>query len=187
MRTILNFDDLGIMMKKLILAGFLLFGAMMYAFAQDTETEPVQVQQDTKAQERIKNLRIAFISEKLGLTPDQAEKFWPIYRQFVQERNGLRKELKTAQLSVSPNNTDPAKQQQVIDLGLKIKQRELDLEKTYSGRLLQVINPQQMLNLHKAEKESRSMIINQLQQRRLVQQRKENFRDKNQLLKQRDK
>jgi len=41
--------------------------------------------------------------------------------------------------------------------------------------------------LHKAEKEFRSMIINQLQQKRLIQQRKENFRDKNQLLKQRNK
>jgi hypothetical protein len=182
----LNFDYFRVAMRNLIWVG-LFFLCVLNAFAQETETIPSQVLPDSKAQERIKNLRIAYISEKLGLTPDQAEKFWPVYREFVQERNKLRIEFKAAQFAVNPNNTDPKKQQELIDLGLQIKQRELDLEKTYSGRLLQVINPQQMLNLHKAEKEFRSMIINQLQQKRLIQQRKENFRDKNQQLKQRDK
>src|SRR5258708_8422788 len=133
MKMMLNFDYFfEAVMKKSVLIGLLLIGSG-YAFAQETETDPVQVQQNTKAQERIKNLRIAFISDKLGLTPEQAEKFWPVYRQFVEERNGLRKEFKAAQLTVDPNHPDPAKQQELIDLGLKIKQRELDLEKTYSG------------------------------------------------------
>ena len=182
----LNLSYFSVAMRRLILAGIFCLGVLP-SIAQETEPDPAQIQQDSKAQERIKNLRIAYISEKLGLTPDQAEKFWPVYRQFVEERKKLRSEFREAQLHVGPNNTDPKKQQELLDMGLRIKQRELDLEKTYSGRLLQVINPQQMLNLHKAEKEFRSMIINQLQQKRLIQQRKENFRDKNQLLKQRDK
>jgi len=181
----MNFDNF-IAMRKLILIGLLCLNALA-TLAQETEQDQLPVQQDSKAQERIKNLRIAYISDKLGLTPDQAEKFWPIYRQFVLERSKLRIELKSAQLSINPSKPDPKKQQELIDLGLRVKQRELDLEKEYSGRLLQVINAQQMLNLHKAEQEFRSMIINQLQQRRLMQERKENFRDKNQLLKQRNK
>lgn len=156
-------------------------------FAQQTDSELSQDQPDAKAQERIKNLRIAYISEKLGLTPDQAEKFWPVYREFVQERAKLRAELKTAQQSINRTNPDPKQQQALLDLGLKVKQKELDLEKDYSGRLLHVINAQQVLALHKAEQEFRSLIINQLQQRRLMQERKEDFRDKNQLLRQRNK
>ena len=182
----LNFDYFRVAMRNMILVG-LLFLNVLHAFAQETEADPAKVQADSKVQDRIKNLRIAYISEKLGLTPAQAEKFWPVYREFVLERSKLRLDFKTAQLSVTPSNTDPKKQHDLIDLGLQTKQKELDLEKTYSSRLLKVINPQQMLNLHKAEKEFRSMIINQLQQKRLIQQRKENFRDKNQLLKQRDK
>lgn len=157
------------------------------AVAQDTEVDQSQTEVNSKAQERLKNLRIAYISEKLGLTPSQAEKFWPLYREFVQARRKLRTEFTDAKLTAGQQSADPKKQQELIDLGLKIKQKELDLEKSYSSRLLQVINPQQMLNLQSAEKEFRSMIINQLQQKRLIQQRKENFRDKNQLLKQREK
>src|SRR5258706_11115403 len=179
-------DNVIIAIRKLILAGLFCLSVSV-TLAQETEPDLAPAQQDPRAQERIKNLRIAYISDKLGLTPDQAEKFWPVYRQFVLERAKLRMELKSAQLNINPSQPDPKKQQELIALGLQIKQKELNLEKEYSSRLLQVINAQQMLNLHKAEQEFRSMIISQLQQRRLMQERKENFRDKNQLLKQRNK
>jgi hypothetical protein len=152
--------------------------------AQVEEME--QVQQDPKAQERINNLRIAYLTEKLGLSSDQAEKFWPVYREFAQERTKLRGEIRDAQKGIDPNNPDPKKQQELLDLGLRVKQRELDLEKDYSGRLLKVISAQQMLNLRKAEQDFRAMLINQIQQRRMMQQRKENFRDRNQRLPQRN-
>ena len=179
----MNFDNF-IAMRKLILIGLFCLSVSV-TLPQETEPDQTPAVHDSKAQERIKNLRIAYISDKLGLTPDQAEKFWPVYRQFVLERAKLRMELKS--IYINPSKPDPKKQQELIDLGLRVKQKELDLEKEYSGKLLRVINAQQVLNLHKAEQEFRAMIINQLQQRRLMQERKENFRDKNQQLKQRNK
>lgn len=166
-------------MKALIV---LLALTVQVAWAQD----PDEVQQDPKAQERINNLRIAYLTEKLGLSSDQAEKFWPVYREFAQERMKLRAEIREAQKGIDPNNPDPKKQEELVNLGLKVKQRELDLEKDYSGRLMKVITAQQMLNLRKAEQDFRAMLINQIQQRRLQQQRKENFRDRNQRLPQRN-
>jgi hypothetical protein len=139
--------------------------------------------QDPKAREKIEAARIGLITERLQLTPEQAEKFWPVYREFAGKQMELRKELKIARKDIDPNNPDPQKEQALVDLGLKLKQRELDLEKDYSGRILKVISAQQMLNLRGAEKDFRLMILNQLQQRRVMQQRKENFRDKNQRLK----
>ena len=59
-------------MKKILIIGIYMVCAAT-AFAQDVqEVEPVA--QDPKVQERIKSLRIAYISDKLGLTPEQAEK-----------------------------------------------------------------------------------------------------------------
>ena len=96
--NMMNFDNF-MAMRKLILVGLFSLSVSV-TLAQETEPDPAPVQQDSKAQERIKNLRIAYISDKLGLTPDQAEKFWPVYRQFVLERAKLRTELKSAQLSL---------------------------------------------------------------------------------------
>jgi hypothetical protein len=160
---------------------------MMIAFAvnaQDDDNEPAQV--DPKAQEKINSLRIAYLTDKLGLTPEQAEKFWPIYREFAQKRMEARAELRQARKEIDPKNPDPKKQAELVDLALKVKQRVLDLEKDYSGRLLKVVSAQQMLKLPTAEAEFRGYLNDLIQQRRLNQQRRENFREKNQRIPQRN-
>lgn len=166
-------------MKRIVLAviGFVAF--TLYVNGQEDQV----MQQDPNARAKIEAARIALISERLGLTPEQAERFWPIYREFTQRRGELISEFRQAQRETGPNNNDPQKQKALVELGLKIKQRELDLEKDYSKRMMNVISAQQVLNLRNAEKEFQRMILNQLQQRRAMQQRKENFRDKNQKLK----
>jgi hypothetical protein len=174
-------------MKKILILFLGTVAVMMSLTSMAQETEELErPQQDPKAQEKINNLRIAFLTERLGLTSDQAEKFWPVYREFAMERSKIRNEMRDLRQQIDPKNPDPKKQQELIDLGLKVKQRELDLEKDYSGRLLKVITAQQVLNLRQAEQDFRVMLINQINQRRLNQQRKENFRDRNQRLPQRN-
>jgi hypothetical protein len=87
---------------------------------------------------------------------------------------------------IKQDNPDQAKQEELVKLGLALKQRELDLEKIYSERLLKVITAQQMLNLRRAEGDFQRIILEQIQQRRTMQQRNENIRERNQQLKQRN-
>ncbi|HEX8060011.1 MAG TPA: hypothetical protein VF473_03705 [Cyclobacteriaceae bacterium] len=173
-------------MKKILTPILLL---MMIAFgvaAQQPEDNDQPQQPDPKAQEKINSLRIAYLTDKLGLTPDQAEKFWPIYREFAERRREIRAEFRDAQKGVNRDKPDPKKQQELVDLSLKVKQRVLDLEKDYSGRLMKVVTAEQMLRLPNAEAEFRAYLNDLIQQRRLNQQRRENFREKNQRLPQRN-
>jgi hypothetical protein len=164
-------------MRKLLIVGVWLMSGWS-AMAQDQpETE-----QDPKTVEKINALRIAYISEKLGLTTEQAEKFWPVYREFSDKRKELRQELIGARKQLKQGQ-DPNTDERLMKLGLELKQRELDLEKTYSERLLKVITAQQILNLRKAEGDFHQMIRDQIQQRRLMQQRNETIRERNQRLK----
>jgi len=170
-------------MKKLLLISFYLL-TVSIAFAQDQEPDPTV--QDPKVQERIKNLRIAYISDKLGLTPDQAEKFWPVYREFSDQRRELRMEFAKSRREFNAQNPTPAEQEEQVRLGLELKQKELDLEKDYSGRLMKIISAQQMLNLRKAEGDFQRMILQQVQQRRMMQQRNESIRERNQQMQKRN-
>lgn len=151
-----------------------------WAWAQDPTAEPTL--QDPQVQEKIKNLRIAYISDKLGLTPEQAERFWPVYREFSDKRRDLRQEFVDARKQINAENPDPTQQEELVKLGLNLKQRELDLEKVYSDRLLKVITAQQMLTLRKAEGDFQRIILEQIQQRRMMQQRNETIRERNQRL-----
>jgi len=131
--------------------------------------------QNAAAREKIKAAKIGLITQRLALTPDQAEKFWPIYNEYTQKRIGLRKQYRNAERDINPNNPDPKQQEALVDFGLKIKQDELTLEKEFSGKMKGVITSQQMLNLHQAERDFRSILINMLNKRRA--QRQGNFRD----------
>lgn len=171
-------------MKNILIISLWLLSAAT-AFAQEQpEVEPVA--QDPKVQERIKSLRIAYISDKLGLTPEQAEKFWPVYREFSDKRREIRQEFAKTHREINSQNPNPQEQEKRVALGLQLKQRELDLEKDYSGKLMKVISAQQMLNLRRAEGDFQRMILQQVQQRRMMQQRNETIRERNQQLRKRN-
>lgn len=163
----------------------LLLTTAIWVKAQDEKQVDEQLQRDPKAKEKIEAARIGVITNKLGLTPEQAEKFWPIYREFSDKRMELRKEFRAEQEKLNPDQATQEQKQRLVELGLNLKQRELDLERTYSGKLLNVISADQMLNLRAAERDFQRMLINQLQQRREMQQRRENFRERNQNLRDR--
>jgi Spy/CpxP family protein refolding chaperone len=169
-------------MKKVLTPLLLLVMMAFGVAAQQPDDNDAPQQPDPKAQEKINSLRIAYLTDKLGLTPEQAERFWPIYREYAEKRREIRSELHHAAQGINKENPDPKKQQELVDLSLKVKQRVLDLEKDYSGRLMKVVTAEQMLRLPNAEAEFRAYLNDLIQQRRLNQQRRENFREKNQRL-----
>ena len=139
------------------------------AFAQDDELPQPQ---DQKVRDKIEAARIAYITDQLQLTPSEAEKFWPIYREFAERRREIRQQLRDAR-----NGNTEQTDQEAVDQQFKIKQQELDLEKDYSGRLLKVISAQKLRSLPQAERKFRQMILDQIQRRQMQQER---LRERNQ-------
>src|SRR6476659_7744714 len=72
-------------MKKFILILIVLNTAFFAGKAQDDES---------KKAEKIQALKITFITQKLELTSDEAQKFWPIYSQYENEMKQLLLERK---------------------------------------------------------------------------------------------
>lgn len=153
--------------------------------ASEEKSEDIQqLETDPKGKEKVKAIHIAVITNKLGLTPEQAEKFWPIYNEFTEKRKLIRQEFKGEQAKMGKTELSEEQKQKLVELGYQKKQQEVDLEKNYSGRLLKVISTDQMLKLPTAERDFQRMLIQQLQQRKALQQRRENLRDRNQLQRQ---
>jgi len=75
-------------MKKFLLIATVLISSIFVARAQDN-----QPGDETKRQEKLKALYVAFITEKLELTADDAQKFWPAHTQFENEIKGVNKDL----------------------------------------------------------------------------------------------
>lgn len=89
--------------------------------------------------EEIESLKIAYFTQKLDLSPDEAKVFWPIYNEMQREQNDLRKERMQKMISFRKTNeidnlTD-AQVQSLITSEFDFKQRDLNLDKKYYNKL----------------------------------------------------
>ena len=135
-----------------------------------------------RSREQIEAARIGLITERLDLTPEQAEKFWPVYREFGDKRRQLMEEFRKQRENFDAGNATEEQRQEMLKLGFERKQQGLDLEKEYSEKMLSVISSQQLINLKKAEREFREMLFQRIQKRQRqrgnlqkMRQRRNNF------------
>ena len=134
---------------------FTLFSTAM-AWAQRPSGEEMQ---------RIQDAKIAIITNRLNLTPEQSTGFWPIYNEYSQKR----REIHRAQRKIINDKKAEGKTDEQVLNNLKevqdLKQQELDLEKEYQNRFLKVISANQIIELYKAERTFNDMLIQRLKQR----------------------
>lgn len=88
--------------------------------------------------EEIESLKIAFFTQKLDLSPDEAKIFWPIYNDMQAELNSLHKERMQKMISFRKvdeiDNLTDAQVQNLITSEFDFRQRELNLNKKYYNK-----------------------------------------------------
>ncbi|RLJ76697.1 hypothetical protein [Pedobacter alluvionis] len=93
--------------------------------------------------EEIESLKIAFFTQKLDLSPQEAKIFWPIYNSMQAEQNALRKERMQKMISFRKvdeiDNLTDAQVQGLITSEFDFKQRDLNLDKKYYNKLKSVL------------------------------------------------
>ena len=127
-------------MKKLILV--LLMGI--------TSLTKINAQQaDSKREEALESLKIAFLSKQLDLTTEEAQKFWPVYNQYVSDMKKNRQE------HIQQKGDE-----------LEWQQKALDIKKKYKPEFLKCISQDKFNRLLTADKDWRDKIRQQLEQRK---------------------
>jgi hypothetical protein len=97
--------------------------------------------------EKLQAARIAFITSRLDLKPEQAEKFWPVYNQFNDNREGNLKEMsKLSDLRSGEISESEAKKR--IEQRFEIQRRMLAEEEKYMAEMSKIISYNQILKLH---------------------------------------
>ena len=89
------------------------------------------------AKDKIEALRIAFISQQLNLTPEEAQKFWPVYNAYRNESESLHKNYSA---------------QPTADQQLELEQRKLDLKKKYKPQFEAALGTEKLNQLYNLER-----------------------------------
>jgi len=110
----------------------LLFATLMFLL-------PTTLLAQKPRSEEIESLKIAFFTQKLNLSPEEAKVFWPIYNDMQKEQNALRKERMQKMISYRKtteiDNLTDAQVQSLITSEFDFKQRDLNLDKKYYNKL----------------------------------------------------
>ena len=102
---------------------------------------------------RLEALKIAYITNKLNLSPEEAQKFWPIYNQYSLE-------LKVARLKAINNKSSE----------IELDENLLNIRKKYSVEFTKAISPGKVNDFFRAERDFNALVQKE-QQRRLNQRR----------------
>lgn len=111
---------------------------------------------------RIHAAKMAFLSDKLHLTPAQYSNFAPVYNEYEQEIKATRQLYLGKYKNNRNNDPDNAASLKYIDDNLDYQQAVIDLKRKYNDHFLRTISPQQLAALYKAEREFRQLLEKKL-------------------------
>ena len=143
-------------MKKTVT--LLLLFICTISFGQDFE----------KRAERVKALRVAFISSKLDLTSQEAEKFWPIFNKFDEKQIVLHKQKRQLMFKLKPENTAGISDSATLKLLNESENIDSDMQnnkRQFVKDLQGVISPQKILLLKKLDEDFKSTLLKQFKKR----------------------
>lgn len=129
-------------MKRFILYLSLIF-TVFSATAQTDDAATTM--QNPKKEEKIKALYVAYITQQLSLTADEAQKFWPVHSQYEAE-------LK----NVNVNNSNEIDRQQSV----------LNVKKKYQGNFIKILGSERSNNFYRQDAEFRKKLVERLKQMR---------------------
>jgi len=150
--------------NKLFFYGFtitiLTLFLVQVTFAQHEDRHKKQEQH----KEKIKSHKIAFITDKLDLSPEEAEKFWPVYNEHQNKMETSQKEFrennKVKAESIPDLSDDEAKD--FLNARLNHEQNTLNLRKDLYTQLDQILPPKKILMLLEAEREFKVELMRKL-------------------------
>ncbi|PBQ31264.1 hypothetical protein CNR22_05625 [Sphingobacteriaceae bacterium] len=108
--------------------------------------------------DKVEALRVAYITENVGLTPSESEKFWPVYNEYNEKIKAIRRNLRQSYKS-RPENLSDREAEQLSVLFVQSKQAEADIHRQYYDRLKVIVGAKKLVKLHVAEEEFRLKVI----------------------------
>jgi len=103
--------------------------------------------------QRLEAYKIAYLTKKLDLSPEEAQRFWPIYNRYTNDIRNVRQEQKDKNLSE-----------------IDVEEKMLSVRKKYNGEFSKALSAEKINTFFRSEKDFKIEIQRVLQERRLNRQ-----------------
>ena len=126
-------------MKKIILL-ILIYAGMAFS---------ASAQEDQRDANRLQAYKIAFLTRKLNLSPEEAQRFWPIYNKYEDE-------IRAARIENRQN-----KATEIVN-----EEKILNIRKKYNGEFSKALTSEKVNTLFRSEREFGNIVQKELLERR---------------------
>ena len=124
-----------------------------------------------KKKEQIKSLKVAFITNELALTPDEAAKFWPLFNAYEDKQQEIKKQRLKGYLDrMDDDSFDKLSDKEAATMLAQMESSEEELyqaRKKFVASLKGIISPLKILKLKKAEENFNRKLLQQYRDRKL--------------------
>ena len=119
-----------------------------------------------KRKEKVEALKRSYYSEKLALTPAEAEKFWPIYNEFSKKEDALRKEGKgDRKKGEQPNFTEKEALTEIDRIAVQ-KKSHIDLETQFLKDCMPVLGASRTMQLTQIDRDFQRELLEHMRERK---------------------
>ena len=143
------------------------FAFLVLIFTPATSQPMGGKQHSEEHRERIKSMKIAFITERLSLTPDEAQQFWPVYNQFQEELNELRSKH-AREMHRDKSVAELTEEEAAVYAEYEISRIEetAHLKRKYHEKYLKILPVRKVALLYEAEKDFNRRLFREMRRRR---------------------
>ncbi len=155
------------MRNKIIFFAILSFFISISIFAQDGPLK----ERFREKKEQIKSLKIAFITNELNLTPEEATKFWPLFNAFEDKQQEIRKQKLKGYFDRADNKMlDKLSEKEASSMLSQMESAEDELyqmKKKFVSNLKGVLPATKILKLKKAEEQFSKKLLQQYRDKKI--------------------
>lgn len=123
--------------------------------------------------EKVESQKIAFITKALDLTPEESQKFWPVYNEYSRTLKKLKLDFPKGK---QRKDLSEAEADKLIENFFETEQNKLTLRRNYYDKFKAILPSSKVVKLHMAERKFKRKLLKRLNKRR---KRKEGNRRKN--------
>lgn len=124
--------------------------------------------QNGQGRDKIKSLKVAFITERVGLTSSEATSFWPVYNEHEEALGQLRRNERR-EVNNKINDLDLLTEDEidkVLDTLLDLEAQKQELNASFLSDIRKIISPKKTFLLIRAEIDFKKRLLQEMQKRR---------------------
>jgi len=110
---------------------------------------------------KYQSMKVSYMTEKLNLTPEEAQKFWPVYNEFDKKRFGIHKKAYDISKKIH-DNIDKYTEKDYRNFITEMENKELaelNLAKEYNEKFLKILPAKKVVMIDNVEKDFRFKML----------------------------